>query len=409
MLDFLLFSLVMMNFERFFFLLFVFFSFLMLNNFSWMGLFIFFDSFVFVMLILMMLFIFGLVIFSEINSSLVFLSSLLILFCFFFFVSSNMLMLYIFFELSIFPILVMILGFGLQIEKVSSSYYLLFYTIFCSLPFLFVYYKSYFFLSYCFFDFFLSWEVYLMLTLSFMMKFPVYFLHLWLPKAHVEAPTTASMLLAGLLLKLGTAGFLRIMGSLNFLYVNFWICLSFFGMILSSLSCMFQSDIKSLAAYSSVSHMSFLLLSLSILCLSGKISGLLMMLAHGYTSTMLFFLIGEFFHVSNSRMIYFFNSFFSSSMLFSMIALLVFLSNSGVPPSLSFLSEFMVIISSLLLSKIFFLFMFLYFFLSFYYSSYVVVNFFLGKNFLNFHFNGLGYSVPVLFMMFNMFWWSLLY
>lgn len=55
-----------------------------------------------------------------------------------------------------------------------------------------------------------------MLRLRFMMKFPVYFLHLWLPKAHVEAPTTASMLLAGLLLKLGTIGFLRIIGSLNF-------------------------------------------------------------------------------------------------------------------------------------------------------------------------------------------------
>nr|YP_003433814.1 NADH dehydrogenase subunit 4 [Metastrongylus pudendotectus]ACX85140.1 NADH dehydrogenase subunit 4 [Metastrongylus pudendotectus] len=392
-----------------FFFVLVLMIFLMFNNFSWMGIFMFFDSFVFIMLIMMMLFILGLVVLSELESSLIFLSSMLIMFCFFFFVSSNMLMLYIFFELSIFPILVMILGFGLQIEKVSSSYYLLFYTIFCSLPFLFVYYKSFFFLSYCFFDFFLSWEVYLVLTLSFMMKFPVYFLHLWLPKAHVEAPTTASMLLAGLLLKLGTAGFLRIMGSMNFLYNNFWICLSFFGMLLSSFSCLFQSDIKSLAAYSSIVHMSFLLLSLSILYLPGKVSGLLMMLAHGYTSTLMFFLIGEFFHISNSRMIYFFNSFFCSNIMFTIVVFSVFLSNSGVPPSLSFLSEFIVIVSSILMSKVFFLFLFMYFFLSFYYSTYVVVNFFLGSNFVNFHYNGVGYSIPVFLMMFNMFWWSVLY
>lgn len=62
--------------------------------------------------------------------------------------------------------------------------------------------------------------MFFILRLRFIMKFPVYFLHLWLPKAHVEAPTTASMLLAGLLLKLGTAGFLRILGSINFVYNN---------------------------------------------------------------------------------------------------------------------------------------------------------------------------------------------
>ena len=125
-----------------------------------------------------MLFIYGLVIIRELDVRLKYLSGLLILFCFFFFVSSNMLMLYMFFELSIFPILVMILGFGAQIEKVSSGYYLLFYRSVCSLPFLFVYFKSFFYLSYCFYDFFLSWELFFVLTLSFIMKFPVYFLHL---------------------------------------------------------------------------------------------------------------------------------------------------------------------------------------------------------------------------------------
>lgn len=129
-------------------------------------------------------------------------------------------MLYIFFELSMFPILVIILGYGSQIEKINSSYYLIFYAAFCSFPFLFVYFKSNFLLVFTYYNFVISWEIFFILRLRFIIKFPIYFLHLWLPKAHVEAPTTARILLAGLLLKLGTAGFLRILGSLNFVHNN---------------------------------------------------------------------------------------------------------------------------------------------------------------------------------------------
>nr|YP_009050540.1 NADH dehydrogenase subunit 4 [Parafilaroides normani]AIG23808.1 NADH dehydrogenase subunit 4 [Parafilaroides normani] len=364
--DFLLFSALFFSFPILFMFFFTLVGFLMFNSSSWMGLFILVDSNVFILLLMMMLFIYGVLIVSELDASLVFLSSLLISFCFFFFILVMCWCYMFFFELSMLPILVMIIGFGSQIEKISSSYYLLFYATFCSLPFLFVYYKSLFYLSYNYFDFFLSWEMFFLLSLSFMMKFPVYFLHLWLPKAHVEAPTTASMLLAGLLLKLGTAGFLRILGSMNFTYSNFWVFLSLSGMVLSSFSCLFQSDVKSLAAYSSIAHMSFLLLSLSLLLIGSKSSSLMMMLAHGYSSTLMFFMIGEFFHVSSSRLIYFFNSFMSSSIIFSLILFLVFLSNSSIPPSLSFLSEFIIIVSSFMFSKVFFLLVFVYFFISFF-------------------------------------------
>ena len=355
------------------------------------------------------MFIYGVVLISELNVILLNLSGFLIVFCCLFFFSSNILMLYMFFELSMLPVLVMILGFGSQIEKISSSYYLLFYATFCSLPFLFIYFKSFFYLGYNFFDFFLSWEVFFVLSLSFMIKFPVYFLHLWLPKAHVEAPTTASMLLAGLLLKLGTSGFLRIMGSLNFLYVNFWIFLSLVGMVISSICCLFQRDIKSLAAYSSVTHMSFLLFSLSLLVMRTKISRLLMMLAHGYTSTLMFYFIGEFYYVRSSRMVYFFNSFLSSSIIFFILFLLVFLSNRAVPPSLSFLSEFVIIVNGFLFSKLVFFILLLYFMVVFYYSLFVIVCGSIGKNFVDFLIYKLGYSIPLVIIIFNVFWFSLIY
>nr|QOW40492.1 NADH dehydrogenase subunit 4 [Bunostomum phlebotomum] len=409
MLEYLFLSFLMFFSPIYFFLFLIIFCFLMFKNISWMGLFFVIDSNVFVLLVFMMIFIYGVVLLSEKNFNLLILSGMLIVICLFFFVSSNILMLYMYFELSLFPILVMILGYGSQIEKVNSGYYLLFYASFCSFPFLFIYYKSLFLFSYCYFDFFISWEMFFILSLSFMMKFPVYFLHLWLPKAHVEAPTTASMLLAGLLLKLGTAGFLRVLGSMNFVHNNFWVILSFLGMILASVCCTFQSDSKSLAAYSSITHMSFLLLSLVLVFMSSKLSGLMMMLAHGYTSTLMFYLIGEFYHISSTRMIYFMNSFFSSSMFFGLIFSLVFLSNCGVPPSLSFLSEFMIVVNSIMISKMFFFMIFIYFLISFYYSLFLIVSSIMGKFFFNISNFNVGFSFSVVLMMFNVFWFSLFY
>ncbi|QCP88375.1 NADH dehydrogenase subunit 4 (mitochondrion) [Haemonchus contortus] len=403
---FLIFSAMFFFVPYFFYLFMMMLMMKMLNEMSWMGLFFFVDSNVYVLLIFMMMFIYGMVMISENNKNLLILSGVLIFICLFFFVSTNMMMLYVFFEMSMFPILVMILGFGQQIEKINSAYYLMFYASFCSFPFLFIYFKSNLMLSFCYFDFLMSWEMFFILTLSFMMKFPVYFLHLWLPKAHVEAPTTASMLLAGLLLKLGTAGFLRVMKSMNFVYNNVWIIIALLGMILSSFICVFQSDSKSLAAYSSVTHMSFLLLSLIFMMMSSKNSALMMMLAHGYTSTLMFYVIGEFYHTSSTRMIYFMNSFMNSSMIFSIMFAMIFLSNSGMPPSLSFLSEFIIITNSMMLNKILFFFVFVYFMISFYYSLFLIVNSFAGKVYINYNNNNFGIMMFLMVMMYNIFWLS---
>lgn len=378
-------------------------GFIMFNNVSWGGIFFIVDSYVMVLMIFMMVFIYGIVLLSELNFNLLILSGILIFICLIFFVSSNMLMLYMFFELSMFPILVMILGYGAQIEKINSGYYLLFYASLCSFPFLYIYYKRMFMFSFCYFDFFISWEIFFVITLRFMMKFPVYFLHLWLPKAHVEAPTTARMLLAGLLLKLGTVGFLRIIGSINFIYNNFWVMLSLIGIILSSFSCVFQSDSKSLAAYSSVAHISFLLLSLSFIRMRGKIGALIIIVAHGYTSTLMFYIIGEFYHVSSTRIIYFINRFFSSSMLMGIIFSIIFLSNTGVPPSLSFLSEFIIVLNSLLVGKILFFIVFVYFIVAFYYSLFLIVNSLIGKFFIDFNCWGGGYILSTALIIYNVF------
>nr|QPF22262.1 NADH dehydrogenase subunit 4 [Ophidascaris sp. CYZ-2020] len=409
MLEVLLVSLYFFFDPVFFFFFMVVFSFFMLNSYSWLGCFFFLDSFSFILLVVMSLFILGIVLLSEKNFMLLLLSEVLVFVCIFFFVPVNVIMMYMFFELSMFPILIMILGYGSQIEKVNSAYYLIFYAAFCSFPFLFVYFKSLFFVSLVYFDFNLSWEMVFVLSLSFMMKFPVYFLHLWLPKAHVEAPTTASMLLAGLLLKLGTAGFLRILGCLSFVHNNFWMVLALSGMILAAFCCMFQSDAKALAAYSSVTHMSFVLMALIFVIMSGKTSGVIMMLAHGYTSTLMFYLVGEFYHVSMSRMVYYMSGFFGSSMIMALVFAVVFLSNSGTPPSLSFVSEFVTISSGISLMKFMFWLLFVYFFTAFYYSIYLLTSAVMGKGFISFEVWNIGFSVPLVFMMYNIFWVSIFF
>lgn len=127
-----------------------------LNIISWTGEFFFFDSGVYLVIVYMSVFIVFLVVMREKVGPVVFLSELLVLVCLFFFFSVNMFMLYIFFELSIFPILIIILGYGAQIEKVGACYYLIFYAVLCSSPFLCVYLYGGYMLFYVYYDVFVS-------------------------------------------------------------------------------------------------------------------------------------------------------------------------------------------------------------------------------------------------------------
>nr|YP_010487912.1 NADH dehydrogenase subunit 4 [Strongyloides vituli]UWI71780.1 NADH dehydrogenase subunit 4 [Strongyloides vituli] len=409
MMDFLLLSLCFFrNFHLFFFFLLLF-CLGAMNNFSWHGLFFFVDSQVFVVMMLMSMFIMGLILFKEKSRGMLYLSQALVFISILFFIPGNVLMFYVLFELSMFPILIMILGYGYQIEKLNSFYYLLLYASFCSFPFLFVYLNMDFSFMLVYFDMVLSWEVVFVLSLTFLMKFPVFFLHLWLPKAHVEAPTTASMLLAGLLLKLGTVGFIRVMKCLSYCHLNFYFLIAFLGMVLAAFSCIFQSDVKAMAAYSSITHMSFVLCALLFMSMSGKTASLIMMVAHGYTSTLMFYIIGEFYSSAGTRMVYYFNSFMNSSLFFSIAFAVCMLSNCGIPPSLSFISEFMVFSNMYLLFSGFFLVFFVYFLASFYYSVYLVVSSFMGKSYYYFSSWSIYYAFPLLVMCFNVFWFGLMF
>ena len=125
----------------------------------------------------------------------------------------------------------------------------------------------------------------------------------------MEAPTTASMLLAGLLLMLGNAGFLRMRDVIKFTYRNFSFTFSLVGIIVRALMYLFQRDAKAVAAYSSITHMRFVLVPLVIMFKSSKIGVCMIMLSSGYTSTLIFYLVGEFFHKRGSRLMNYLRSF----------------------------------------------------------------------------------------------------
>nr|ALO77182.1 NADH deshydrogenase subunit 4 [Carpelimus sp. CAR01] len=291
------------------------------------------------------------------------------------FYSLNLFMFYLFFEMSLIPTLMLILGWGYQPERIQAGFYLLFYTLFASLPMLvgimFLYF-NYFNLEFIFMNLFYINNLYLYISfnLVFLVKFPMYMFHLWLPKAHVEAPISGSMILAGVMLKLGGYGMIRLMvlfELMNFYFNIYLMVISLLGGCLISLVCLRQSDMKSLIAYSSVSHMSIVIGGILTMNYWGLIGSLIMMLAHGLCSSGMFCLANISYERVNSRSLFLNKGMINLMPSMSLFWFLLSSSNMAAPPSLNLLSEIMLINSLVAWSM---LLMVLLAFMSFFSASY---------------------------------------
>nr|AEP27578.1 NADH dehydrogenase subunit 4 [Ceutorhynchus obstrictus] len=289
------------------------------------------------------------------------------------FSSLNFFVFYLFFEVSIIPTLFLVIGWGNQPDRLMAGIYLLFYTLLASLPMMvgiFYIYKSFFTLDFYFLKSVYNLFLYFGINMVFFVKIPMFFIHLWLPKAHVEAPISGSMILAGIMLKLGGYGLFRTMKlfvEVNMFMNIYIIIINLIGGMIISMICLRQSDMKSLIAYSSVSHMGLVLSGILVMNLYGFWGALVLMLAHGLCSSGLFCLANMAYERSQSRSIYINKGMMN---LFPSISLWWFLlcsSNMAAPPSLNLFGEILLMISLVAFSK---LAMFSLFFMAFYSAAY---------------------------------------
>src|SRR6266576_2859586 len=197
-----------------------------------------------------------------------------------------------------------------------------------------------------------AWWLFAAFFLAFAIKVPLFPLHTWLPDAHVEAPTAGSVLLAGILLKMGTYGFLRFAVpffpgvALNEVVQLVIVGLALIGIIYGGLVAMVQPDFKKLIAYSSVAHLGFVVLGIWALTLQSVQGALLVMINHGISTGALFFLIGMLYERRHSRLIDAYGGIARGVPLLAAVLTIVSLSSIGLPGTNGFVGEFLVLVGS---------------------------------------------------------------
>jgi NADH-quinone oxidoreductase subunit M len=277
------------------------------------------------------------------------------------FIVLDVLFFYFFFEATLIPMFLIVLIWGSRERKVRAAYYLFLYTFFASMFML----ASILYLCYIFnttnyldllllcssIDFDVAKIIWLGFFFSFATKLPLMPFHIWLPEAHVEAPTAGSVILAGVLLKLGSYGMIRFLlgffPTVSLFFLPLICMLSICGIIYTSLTAIRQSDFKRIIAYSSVAHMSLVNIGIFSLHFLGVSGAILQSLSHGFVASALFLCIGVVYDRFHTRIIKYFSGLTLSMPLYAITFLFFSMANIALPGTSSFVGELLLLAGSI--------------------------------------------------------------
>lgn len=194
----------------------------------------------------------------------------------------------------------------------------------------------------------LQWWVFLAFFLGFAIKVPIFPLHTWLPDAHVEAPTAGSVMLAGILLKMGTYGFVRfnlpLFPDASNYFAPYILVLAVIGIVYGALLALAQKDMKKLVAYSSVSHLGFVMAGLFVMNQEGMDGAVLQMINHGISSGGLFLIVGMIYERRHTRMMDDFGGLFKVMPIYTILATVIVFSSFGMPGTNGFIGEILILV-----------------------------------------------------------------
>ena len=270
----------------------------------------------------------------------------------------DLLMFYLFFESILIPMFLVIGIWGSRERKILASYYFFLYTLLGSvlmlLSIIYIYiqvgttdYEVLLSFKFSMFEQKILWFTFF---LAFAAKVPMLPVHLWLPEAHVEAPTAGSVILAGVLLKLGTYGFIRfslpIFPEASFYFAPFVYTISLVGIVYTSLTAIRQSDFKRIIAYTSVAHMNVVMLGIFSFNNIGIEGALLQSLSHGFVASALFVIIGVVYERYRTRLVKYYGGLVHTMPLYIFIFLFFTMANIGFPGTSGFIGEFLIFVGS---------------------------------------------------------------
>jgi NADH-quinone oxidoreductase subunit M len=287
------------------------------------------------------------------------------------FVSLDLFLFYVFWEVMLIPMYLLIGVWGNPARRVYAAIKFFLFTMFGSLLMLVAILVLYFHYgkttgTYTFdllklysvsIPFNMQFWMFLAFGLAFAIKVPMFPFHTWLPDAHTEAPTVGSVILAAVLLKMGTYGFLRfnmpLFAEAAHYFVPLFSILAVIGIVYGALVSMVQKDLKRLIAFSSVSHLGFVMLGLFTFTMCGVQGGIIQMINHGLSTGALFLIVGTIYERRHTRMISEFGGLCTPMPVFAIIFMIVTLSSIGLPGLNGFVGEFLILLGTFQVNKLY--------------------------------------------------------